>query len=105
MSIYLIGISTYISEKKRLGRRCIMGDYVKPWQENGSKSSLALEPSLGNMRGFDLTGYYKLYAVRKSIRVVYRIVENEVVVEVVGIGKREDFEVYADVARRLLRKE
>lgn len=60
---------------------------------------------LGNMRGFDLTGYYKLYAVKKSIRIVYRIVEDEVVVEVVGIGKREDFEVYADVARRLLKKE
>ncbi|MDP2267828.1 MAG: type II toxin-antitoxin system mRNA interferase toxin, RelE/StbE family [Deltaproteobacteria bacterium] len=59
---------------------------------------------LGNMRGFDLTGYYKLYAVRKSIRIVYRIIENEVVVEIVGIGKRADFEVYADVAKRLLRR-
>ena len=44
MSIYLIGISTYISEKKRLGRRRIMGNYVKPWQENGSKSNLTLLP-------------------------------------------------------------
>lgn len=59
---------------------------------------------LGNMQGFDLTGYYKLYAVKKSIRIVYRIIENEVVVEVVGIGKRADFEVYADVAKRLLKK-
>lgn len=58
---------------------------------------------LGNLRGFDLTGYYKLYAARKSIRVVYRIVEAEVVVEVVGVGKRGDFEVYAEVARRLLK--
>jgi mRNA interferase RelE/StbE len=59
---------------------------------------------LGNMQGFDLTGYYKLYAIKKSIRIVYRIIENEVVVEVVGIGKRADFEVYADVAKRLLKK-
>jgi mRNA interferase RelE/StbE len=59
---------------------------------------------LGNMHGFDLTGYYKLYAVKKSIRIVYRIIENEVVVEVVGIGKRADLEVYADVAQRLLRR-
>jgi mRNA interferase RelE/StbE len=57
------------------------------------------------LHGFDLTGYYKLYAVKKSIRIVYRIIENEIVVEVVGIGKRADFEVYAEVARRLLRKE
>jgi mRNA interferase RelE/StbE len=59
---------------------------------------------LGNMRGFDLTGYYKLYAVKKSIRIVYQIIEDEVVVEVVGIGRRADFEVYAEVARRLLKK-
>lgn len=59
---------------------------------------------LGNMRGFDLTGYYKLYAAKKSIRIVYRIIEDEILVEVVGIGKRADFEVYAEVARRLLKK-
>jgi mRNA interferase RelE/StbE len=63
-----------------------------------------LGQALGNMQGFDLTGYYKLYAVKKSIRIVYRIIENEVIVEVVGIGKRADFEVYADVAKRLLKK-
>ena len=59
---------------------------------------------LGNLRGFDLTGYYKLYAVKKSIRIVYRIIEDEVVVEVVGLGRREDFEIYAEVAKRLLKK-
>ena len=62
------------------------------------EASPHLGQPLGNMHGFGLTGYYKLYAVRKSIRVVYRIVE------VVGIGKRADCEVYADVARRLFRK-
>jgi mRNA interferase RelE/StbE len=59
---------------------------------------------LGNRAGFDLTGYYKLYAANNAIRIVYRIVEDEVIVEIVGIGRRADFEVYADVARRLLKK-
>ena len=59
---------------------------------------------LGNMAGFDLSGYYKMYAVRKSIRIVYHIVEEEVIVEVVGIGRRADLEVYAEVARRLLKR-
>ena len=63
-----------------------------------------LGQALGNMQRFDLTGYYKLYAVKKSIRIVYRIVEDAVVVEVVGIGKRADLEIYADVAKRLLGK-
>ena len=35
---------------------------------------------LGNLHGFDLTGYYKLYAVKKSIRIVYRIIQAEVIV-------------------------
>ena len=63
-----------------------------------------LGQALGNVQGFDLSGYYKLYAVKKPIRIVYRIVEAEVVVEVVGIGKRAHLEVYADVAKRLLRR-
>lgn len=67
------------------------------------EESSHLGQPLGNRAGFDLTGYYKLYAANKAIRIVYRIVEDEVVVEVVGIGKRADFEVYADVARRLLK--
>jgi len=59
---------------------------------------------LGNMVGFDLSGYYKMYAARKSIRIVYHIIEDEVIVEIVGIGRRADLEVYAEVARRLLKK-
>jgi len=60
---------------------------------------------LGNMRGFDLTGgHYKIYAAKKSIRIVYRIIAEEVIVEIIGIGKRADFEVYAAIAQRLLKK-
>ena len=58
---------------------------------------------LGNMHNLDLNGYYKLYAAKKSIRIVYQIVEEEVIVEVVGIGKRANLEVYTDAAKRLLR--
>ncbi|OGW65446.1 MAG: hypothetical protein A3H49_08435 [Nitrospirae bacterium RIFCSPLOWO2_02_FULL_62_14] len=58
---------------------------------------------LGNRGGLDLTGYYKLYAARKAIRIVYRIVEMEVIVEVVAIGKREDFEVYREAFKRILK--
>lgn len=58
---------------------------------------------LGNRGGLDLTGYYKLYAARKAIRIVYRIVELDVIVEVVAIGKREDFAVYREAVRRILK--
>jgi mRNA interferase RelE/StbE len=58
---------------------------------------------LGNRGGLDLTGYYKLYAARKAIRIVYRIVEMDVIVEVVAIGKREDFQVYREAFKRILK--
>lgn len=58
---------------------------------------------LGNRGGLDLTGYYKLYAARKAIRIVYRIMELTVIVEVVAIGKRENFEVYREAVKRILK--
>jgi mRNA interferase RelE/StbE len=68
------------------------------------ESSPFLGDPLGNVRGFNLTGFYKIYAAKKSIRIVYRIIEEDIVVEIVGIGKRAEFEVYADIARRLMKK-
>lgn len=56
---------------------------------------------LGNRAGLDLTGYYKLYAAKKTIRIVYRILEQTIVVEVVAIGKREDLAVYRETITRL----
>lgn len=67
------------------------------------ETSPQLGEHLGRKAGFDLTGYYKLYAAKKSIRIVYRIMELEVVVEVVAIGKREDMAVYREAVRRLLK--
>lgn len=67
------------------------------------ETSPLLGEHLGNRGGLDLTGYYKLYAARKAIRIVYRIIEMEVIVEVVAIGKREDFDVYREAFKRILK--
>jgi mRNA interferase RelE/StbE len=56
---------------------------------------------LGNKAGLDLTGYYKLYAAKKAVRIVYRIIEQQVIVEVVAIGKREDLAVYQTTLKRI----
>jgi len=60
---------------------------------------------LGNRAGLDLTGYHKLYAAKKSIRIVYRIVDQEILVEVVAIGKREDLAVYQKALKRLKQRD
>ncbi len=67
------------------------------------ENSPHLGEHLGRKAGLNLTGYYKLYVAKKSIRIVYRIVELEVIVEVVAIGKREDLEVYREAIRRILK--
>ena len=55
---------------------------------------------LGNKSGFDLSGYRKMYADKKKIRIVYHIVEEKVIVEIVAVGKRDDMEVYQKANER-----
>lgn len=56
---------------------------------------------LGNKAGIDLTGYYKLYADKKKIRIVYTVIEKEVIVKIIAIGEREGLTVYKLAAKRL----
>jgi len=59
---------------------------------------------LGKKYGLDLTGFYKLYVVKRKYRIVYRLIGKHIeVVEIVGIGKRDKEEVYRLVARRVKR--
>jgi mRNA interferase RelE/StbE len=55
---------------------------------------------LGKKFGIDLTGYYKLYVLKKQIRIIYTVVEKKVMVEVISIGKREEFAAYKDACQR-----
>ena len=65
------------------------------------ESSPELGELLGNKNGIDLSGLRKLYAVKKQIRIVYEIVDTEVVVHIVAIGKREEMQVYKDALKRI----
>ena len=65
------------------------------------ETSPLLGEHLGNKAGLDLTGYYKLYAAKKDIRIVYSIIEQEVIVEIVAIGKREELAVYRTSLKRI----
>lgn len=69
------------------------------------ESAPRLGEHLGNRAGLDLTGYYKLYASKKSIRIVYRIFDQEILVEVVATGKREDLAVYQEALKRLKQRD
>jgi len=65
------------------------------------KTSPQLGIPLGKKAGYDLTGYRKMYANKKQLRIVYKIVDNEIIVEVIAIGKRDDMEVYKKASDRI----
>ncbi len=56
---------------------------------------------LGNKGNYDLSGCRKMYVDNKKIRIVYRILEDVIIIEVIAIGKRDDFEVYAKASQRV----
>lgn len=56
---------------------------------------------LGKRMGIDLTGYRKIYFAKKGYRIVYEIHRKEVVILIIGIGRRERAEIYREVAKRL----
>ncbi len=60
-----------------------------------------LGKSLGNKAGYDLSGCRKMYADKKRIRLVYRLLDDQIVIEVIAIGKRDDMEVYKSASERL----
>jgi mRNA interferase RelE/StbE len=56
---------------------------------------------LGNKAGYELSGCRKMYADNKRIRIVYRIVDEKIVVEVIAVGERDDMAVYRVASGRL----
>ncbi len=52
---------------------------------------------LGNKNNLKLAGLKKIYFDGKRYRIVYEIIDNELILYIVAIGKRDNFEVYKKV--------
>ncbi len=68
------------------------------------KDNPALGEKLGHKAGLDLTGYRKMYAYKKKIRIVYRIHEGKLLIFIVAVGKREDMSVYQSAFERIIKE-
>jgi mRNA interferase RelE/StbE len=55
---------------------------------------------LGNKAGINLEGYFKLYADKKRIRIIYEKIDY--IIKIIAIDKREDMEVYRIALKRIL---
>jgi mRNA interferase RelE/StbE len=78
------------------GRQIQVAKLLKQLETNPYKGE-----HLGNKTGIDLTGYYKLYVDKKKIRIVYTVMEREILVKVIAIGPRREMIVYYEAVRRL----
>jgi mRNA interferase RelE/StbE len=55
---------------------------------------------LSNKHNLDLVGLRKMYFNKKKDRIVYQIIDNEILIYILSIGKREDLEVYKNAFDR-----
>ena len=56
---------------------------------------------LGNKNNLNLSGLKKMYFDHKRYRVVYQILEEEIVIHLIAIGKRDKMEVYEKASERV----
>ena len=55
---------------------------------------------LGNKASINLEGYFKLYADKKQIRIIYEKIDR--IIKIIAIDKREDLEVYRIALKKIL---
>lgn len=71
------------------------------WKQIGKiADSPELGKPLGKRMGYDLSGFQTIRFYRQVYRVVYEVLEDEGMVKIWGVGKREREEVYQAVAKR-----
>jgi len=89
------GVEKDLSKLSHTQEMLVLKQFVK------LQNSPELGQPLGNKAGYNLSGCRKMYVDKKKIRIVYRIIDDEIVVEVIVVGKRDDMKVYAEASERL----
>ena len=56
---------------------------------------------LGNKNSLDLVGCKKMYFDNKRYRIVYEVFEDEILIHIVAIGKRDKMDVYKKASGRI----
>jgi len=55
---------------------------------------------LGHKNNLNLAGLKKVYFDNKRYRIVYEIKEEEIIIYIIAIGKRDNMKVYKDASQR-----
>ena len=61
-------------------------------------------PLLGQVLKYDLKNLRKLYFQNKKIRIIYRVENKALIIEIISIGKRNKSEIYKQVVKKISEK-
>jgi len=56
---------------------------------------------LGHKNNYDLSGLKKMYFDNKRYRIVYQVIDEEVMIYLIAIGKRDKMDVYKKANERI----
>lgn len=86
-------------------------DFEKEWQKLPTPIQTQLKKKIAkllenphvpkNRLGGELSGFYKIKLLKAGVRVVYQVIDDELVMLLLAVGKREDSEVYDTAIERL----
>jgi len=87
--------------EKELGKlnRSVQLLFAKTLKKILKSPELGLD--LGNKNNLNLSGLKKMYFDHKRYRIVYQILEDEIVIHLIAIGKRDKMEVYEKASERI----
>jgi len=87
--------------EKELGKlnRSVQLLFAKTLKKILKSPELGLD--LGNKNNLNLSGLKKMYFDHKRYRIVYQILEEEIVIHLIAIGKRDKMEVYEKASERI----
>jgi mRNA interferase RelE/StbE len=61
--------------------------------------------NLGNKNNLKLAGLKKVYFNNKQHRIIYQVIESEIIIHIIAVGKRENMLVYKQAHKRFSNSE
>jgi len=87
--------------EKELGKldKTIQNLFIKKLKQILANPEIGFD--LGHRHNLNLSGLKKVYFDNKRYRIVYKVFENELVIYLISIGKRDNLDVYKKAVKRI----
>ena len=91
----------HVEAEKELGKlnKSVQVLFTKTLKKILKSPELGID--LGNKNNLDLSGCKKMYFDNKRYRIVYKIIDDEVMIYLIAIGKRDKMDVYRNASERV----